>query len=149
MAQRPQKLEELLEDFSFITTRQERQAYLIELADQFNAVRVPEAIAVKPYDEANHIQECESDVYVWAQDNPDGTLTYYFDVLNPQGLSAMATSVILAKAANQAPLEQVANINADIVFDFFGKDISMGKGQGLMGIVNRIVYEAKRRLKSS
>lgn len=149
MTQRPQKLEELLEDFSFISTRPERQAYLIELADEFNAVRVPSAIAIKPYDEANHIQECESDVYVWAQDNPDGTLTYYFDVLNPQGLSAMAVSVILAKVANQTPLEQVANINSDIIFDFFGKDISMGKGQGLMGIVNRVVYEAQKRLKTS
>ncbi len=86
---------------------------------------------------------------VWAIEQEDGTLKYYFDVLNPQGLSAMAIGVILDEACSGAPLDQVASINSEIVFDFFGRDISMGKGQGLMGIVNMVAYEAKRRLAAS
>ncbi len=148
MAQTPKKLRDLQEDFSFITTRTERQEYLIELADTFRDVRVPEVIAQKPYDEAHRVPACESDAFVWAVDNTDGTLTYHFDVLNPQGLSAMAVAVILSQVANDAPLEEVASINPEIIFDFFGKDVSMGKGQGLMGIVNMVVYEAKKRLKA-
>lgn len=146
MAEYPQKLQESIEDFSFITTRAERQEYLIQLADQFSDVKVPEQIATRPYDESHRVPDCESDAFVWWDENEDGTLTYYFDVLNPQGLSAMAMSVILGDACNGAPLAQVATLESDIVFEFFGKNISMGKGQGLMGIVNMVAAAARQRL---
>jgi cysteine desulfuration protein SufE len=142
----PEKLLESLDDFSYITTRAERQEYLIQLADQFRDVRVPADIATQPYDEAHRVPACESDAFVWARERDDGTLDYYFDVLNPQGLSAMAMAVILGKAASGAPLAKVAALQPDIVFEFFGKDVSMGKGQGLMSIVNMVAYEARRRL---
>ena len=56
---------------------------------------VPASIASQPYDEAHRVIGCESEAFVWAIDRPDGTLDFYFDVLNPQGLSAMAMSAIL------------------------------------------------------
>lgn len=140
----PPKLQETLEDFSFITNRTDRSDYLIDLADRFE--RVPESVATKPYDEDHRVPGCESEAFVWALEQDDGTLTYHFDVLNPQGLSAMAMAVILGESCSGVPLEQVAAIQSDIVFDLFGKDISMGKGHGLMGIVNMVAYEAKKRL---
>lgn len=146
MTHYPEKLTELIEDFSTITDRNERAEYLIEIADRFPNTRVPSAIATKPYPEENHVTFCESDAYVWAIDNPDGTLKYYFDVLNPQGLSAMAISVILDETCSGQPLEQVASVQSDIIFNLFGREVSMGKGQGLMGIVNMVQYEAKKRL---
>ena len=79
---------------------------------------------------------------------PDGTLDFYFDVLNPQGLSAMAMSAILDQACSGAPLDQVAAIDGEVVFTFFGKDISMGKGRGLTELINAVVYQARRRLHS-
>lgn len=79
-------------------------------------------------------------------DNEDGTLQYHYDVLNPQGLSAMAMSVILGEACSGAPLEKVANIQEDIVFEFFGKNISMGKGRGLIGILNMMKAAARQKL---
>lgn len=142
----PQKLNEVLEDFTFITDRNERTDYLIEMADQFADVKVSPDVATPPYDDAHKVPACESEAYVWALENPDGTLTYRFDVLNPQGLSAMAMSVILEDACSGAPLDQVAEIPTDIVFKIFGKEISMGKGQGLMGIVAMVAYEAQKRL---
>jgi cysteine desulfuration protein SufE len=145
MADYPQKLQETIEDFSFITTRQERQQYLIQLADQFKDVKVADSIATQPYDEAHRVPACESDAFVWWEENSNGTLNYYFDVLNPQGLSAMAMAVILGEACNGAPLEQVAALNPEVVFDFFGKTISMGKGQGLMGIVNMVATAARQK----
>jgi cysteine desulfuration protein SufE len=142
----PEKLTEVLEDFSFITDRNERADYLIEIADRFPSVHVTPDIATRPYDEGHKVPACESEAYVWALDNPDGTLKYRFDVLNPQGLSAMAMSVILDECCSGAPLEQVADIPSDIVFQIFGREISMGKGQGLMGIVTMVAYEARKRL---
>jgi cysteine desulfuration protein SufE len=146
MTDYPIKLQETLADFEFITTRTERQQYLIQLADQFNTVKVPERIATQPYDEAHRVPACESDAFVWWEANADGTLHYHFDVLNPQGLSAMAMAVILGETCNGAPLEQVAALNPAIVFDFFGKTISMGKGQGLMGIVTMVATAARQRM---
>ena len=57
----PEKLQETLEDFSFITNRTERQDYLIQLADQFDSVKVPERIATQPYDESHRVPACESE----------------------------------------------------------------------------------------
>lgn len=146
MAEYPAKLQETIEDFSFVTTRQERQQYLIQLADEFKDVKVPSDIAEQPYDESHRVPACESDAFVWWDKNDDGTLQFYFDVLNPQGLSAMAMAVILGQSCSGAPLEQVAEINDDVVFEFFGKTISMGKGRGLMGIVNMVKAAAVQNL---
>ena len=146
MAEYPAKLQETIEDFSFVTTRQERQQYLIQLADEFKDVKVPSDIAEQPYDESHRVPACESDAFVWWEQNDDGTLQFYFDVLNPQGLSAMAMAVILGHSCSGAPLEQVAEINDEVVFEFFGKNISMGKGRGLMGIVNMVKAAAVQNL---
>ncbi|GIL08675.1 MAG: hypothetical protein BroJett033_1860 [Chloroflexota bacterium] len=142
----PPSLQALLDDFALMPDRGARAEYLIEIADRFDAVRVPPEVAQRPYDEARRVPACESDAYMWALDNPDGTLTYRFDVLNPQGLSAMAMAVVLDETCSGAPLEQVANVHADIVFALFGKEISMGKGQGLMGLVSMVQRAAKQRL---
>lgn len=146
MTNYPPKLAELVDEFATITDRNERVEALIEIADRFPDVRVPAEIASKPYAEENHVQYCESDAYVWAQDNPDGTVKFYFDVLNPQGLSAMAMAVVLDETLSGAPLEQVAKIDTDIVFKLFGREISMGKGQGLMGIIAMVRGAALDRL---
>jgi len=145
----PPKLAELIADFATITDRNERVEALIEIADRFDDVRVPASVAVKPYPEENHVTYCESDAYVWAQENPDGTLKYYFDVLNPQGLSAMAIAVVIDETLSGAPLEQVAKIDSEIVFKLFGKEISMGKGQGLMGIIAMVRGAAQKHLKTT
>ena len=144
MADIPEKLQQLLADFEWITDRTERSEYLIELADQFEPI--PERIAAKPYPAENHIDYCESDAYVWAEDQDDGTLKFHFAVENPQGLSAKAIAAILDQTLSGAPLEQVAAVSDDIVLKIFGQNISMGKGQGLMGIVARVRAEARRRL---
>lgn len=149
MADMPEKLTELVDDLASITDRTERAELLIEMADRFSEVRVPPALATKPYDERHKAPACESDAYVWAVDQPDGTLTYYFDVLNPQGLSAMAMSVILGETVSGQPLEQVVGVSDEVVFKIFGKELSMGKGAGLMGILKLVRAEARARLQQN
>lgn len=146
MAQYPEKLEELVDDLGSITDRRERAELLIEFADRFSEVRVPSQIAIKPYDEAHRAPACESEAYVWAVDQPDGTLKFYFDVLNPQGLSAMAMSVIINETLSGQPLSQIISVSDEVVWQLFGKELSMGKGAGLMGILALVRAEAKRRM---
>ena len=149
MADYPQPLRDVVEDMESITDRTERAEMLIETADRFDGVRVPPEIAVKPYPEDRRAPSCESEAFVWAVDQPDGTLKYYFDVLNPQGLSAMAMSVILGETLSGQPPEQIAKVPSDIIFRIFGKELSMGKGAGLMGILSLVQNEARKRLKSN
>lgn len=129
----PTRLQAILDDFAAITDRNERTELLIYYADQFQAV--PERIATRPYPEDHRVQYCESEAYVWAEPNPDGTLKFHFAVENPQGLSARAMAAILDQTLSGAPVEQVAAISTDIVYTLFGSEISMGKGQGLAGVV--------------
>jgi len=142
----PEALERLLEDFKF-ADRAERIDMLIEYADRFR--EVPEHIAKRPFSEENHVQKCESDAYVWAEDLPDGTLKYHFAVENPQGISAKAWAVIMDETLSGQPPELVAQTPCDIVFTVFGKEVSMGKGMGLMGVTDMITAMAKRKARES
>jgi len=139
----PAPLKAVLEDFAFVD-RGERAELLIESADRFTDV--PARIATRPFDQAHRVQRCESDAYVWWEDLADGTLKFHFAVENPQGLSAKAWAVIMDETCSGQPLEQVAAVPPDAVFEVFGKDVSMGKGQGLMGITDMVTSAARRKL---
>ena len=139
----PPKMAALAEDFEFVD-RSERAEMLIEFADRFTDV--PERIATRPFDEDHKVIRCESDAYVWWEDLPDGRLKYWFAVENPQGLSAKAWAVIMDETLSGEPLEVVAGTSPEAVFTFYGKDLSMGKGQGLMGMTDMVTLAAKRKL---
>lgn len=123
--------------------RSDRIETLISIAEKFKPA--PPDVAPKPYDEAHRVPACESEAFVWAVDRPDGTLDFYFAVENPQGVSAKAMSAILADTASGAPLEEVVNIGDDIVYSFFGDELSMGKSMGLTSLVGMVRGEARKR----
>ena len=139
----PAPLTELVADFEFVD-RALRAEMLIEYADRFRDV--PPAIATRPFSERNRAPRCELDAYVFPVERADGTLDFHFAVENPQGLSAKAWAVILAETCNGQPLEQVAVIPQNILFRIFGKDLSMGKGQGLIGMLDLVQHAARFRL---
>jgi cysteine desulfuration protein SufE len=139
----PAPLADLVADFEFVD-RAMRAEMLIEYADTFE--EVPAAVASRPFPERNRAPRCESEAYVFAIDNPDGTLKLWFAVENPQGLSAKAWAVILDNTLSGQPLELVARVPQDVIFRIFGRDLSMGKGQGLVGMLEVVQHEARRRL---
>ena len=136
----PQALADLADELSFLD-RSERVDYLIEYADQFK--NVPERIATRPYPEDRRVKRCESQAYVWAENQDGGTQRYYFAVENPQGISAKSFCAILDETLAGASLEQVQRIPGDVVFDIYGKEISMGKGEGLLGILTSVQMFAR------
>lgn len=142
----PPRLADMAEMFVGMD-RQERIQTLIDMGDKFKVV--PTEIAEKPYPESSRAPHCESDAFVFSAPQPDGTLKFYFDVLNPQGISAKATAVILDKTLSGAPLDQVARVPADIMYDIFGRELSMGKNMGLTGMVNMCKAAAIRRMKEN
>ena len=141
----PARLRELLLDFEPLP-RTERMEMLIDWADQF--VEVDPAVATRPFPELNRAPRCESDAYVFATDRADGTVDFHFAVENPQGLSAKAWGAILADTASGVPLEEVAAIDPEAIYQIFGRDLSMGKGQGLIAMLELVQFETRKRLKA-
>ncbi len=137
MSQIPPSIQMILDDIAMIGETG-RAEYLIDFSDRF--VEVPKHIATRPFPEENHIQECESDAYVFSEPREDGTLTFHFAVENPQGVSARAFSAILKEAIDGQPDAVIQAIPDKVVTDLFGSGISMGKGMGLQGILRRVKY---------
>ena len=144
MADYPPRVAELLDDISYVEDRNDRLMMLIDFADRFQ--EVPSTIAERPFPEAHRVQRCESEAYVWTEEKPDGTLKLHFAVENPQGISAKAMAVILDETLSGETAEEINKIDTDLVLRIFGKDLSMGKGQGLMGMVELTKVLAKRSL---
>ena len=140
----PEKLQETLETLDLVPDRAERIQLLIDIADRFE--EVPPRIARRPFAPENLVPACESQAYVWAADRPDGSLDFHFAVENPQGISAKSLAVILDEGLSGAPLAQVAAVPQDLVYRVFGRELSMGKSMGLMGMVSMVAALARQRL---
>ena len=132
----PPSLQKVLDTFALFPDPADRTGLLLSYADRFTPV--PREVAARPYDRAHQVPECESEAYVWAVKNPDGTLKLHFAVESPSGVSAKALATILDKGLSGLPPDQVAEVTPDIVEQVFRQNISMGKGMGLMSMVNAV-----------
>jgi cysteine desulfuration protein SufE len=136
------KLNTLLEAFDEFPDPADRTDMLLGYADQFK--EVPPDVARRPFPESHHVPQCESDAYAWAVPQNDGTLKLHFAVENPSGVSAKALATILDKTLSGLPPSEIATVNTDIVERIFRRNISMGKGMGLMSMVDAVRALAKR-----
>ena len=140
----PPKLAEIVDTLSLVPDRLERIDMLISIADRF--VEVPETIARRPFAESHKVPACESEAYVWARRQDDDTLKFYFAIENPQGISAKAMAVILDDSLSGQPLDDVGGVSSEVIYEIFGKELSMGKSMGLMSMVTMVTASAKKRL---
>ena len=63
---------------------------------------------------------------------------------NPAGISAKALAAILDRSLSGLPATDIAAIDPDIVERIFRQNISMGKGLGLMSMVQAVRALAKQ-----
>ena len=137
----PEKLQKVIDMFQMFDPA-DRTDMLLSYADQFT--EVPSSIARRPFAKDHQVPQCESDAYVWALKQPDGTLNLYFAVENPSGISAKALAAILDRTLSGLPASEIATVNCDIVEKIFRQNISMGKGMGLMAMVNAVQALARK-----
>jgi cysteine desulfuration protein SufE len=142
----PDRLEGLVSTLESLD-RADRIQMLIEMAGQFKPV--PPRIAERPFALDHRVPGCESEAYVWSEPGQHDSLTFYFAVENPQGISAMALAAVLGSTLSGATLEQIAQVPADIIYRIFGRELSMGKSLGLMGMVNMVRVAALKQIQSS
>ncbi len=132
----PARLQTLLETFDVFPDAVDRTGMLLSYADQFR--EVPEDVAVRPFAASHQVPQCESDAYVWAVRQPDGGLKLWFAVENPSGVSAKALAAILDRTLSGLQPEEIARVDSSIVERIFRQNISMGKGLGLMSMVEAV-----------
>lgn len=142
----PDRLKQLLASLEALD-RSDRIQMLIEIAGHFKPV--PSQIAQRPFPADRRVPGCESEAYVWSEPEPKGNLDFFFAVENPQGISAMALAAILGSTLSGAPLDEVAAVPADVIYTIFGRELSMGKSLGLMGMVNMVCTAARREMRGA
>jgi len=114
---------------------------LLSYADRFR--EVPPKIATRPFPKEQRVPACESEAYVWAVPQSNGTLALYFAVENPAGVSAKALAAILEQTLSGLPPEEIERVPPDLIYDLFRQNISMGKGMGLMAMVQAVCALAR------
>ena len=136
----PDKLQAVVDMFSMFDPA-DRTGMLLGYADQFR--EVPPEVATRPFGKSHQIPQCESDAYAWGFRQPDGTLKLWFAVENPSGISAKALAAILDRTLSGLTPDEIARVDPEIVEKLFRQNISMGKGMGLMSMVQAVQALAK------
>ena len=139
------KLQALLDMFAEYPDTAERTELLLDYAGKYK--EVPASVASRPFDKSALVPHCESEAYVWAVPNADGTMKLHFAVENPSGISAKALAAILDRTLSGLPAEEIGTVDPEIVEKIFRQNISMGKGMGLMSMVQRVQALARHASK--
>ncbi len=138
----PPRLRQALETFALFPDPADRATLLLSYADRFR--EVPASVASRPFPRSHQVPHCESEAYVWAVPQPDGTLKLYFAVENPAGVSAKALAAILDETLSGEPPEAIEAVPPEIVEQIFRQNLSMGKGLGLLSMVQAVRALARR-----
>lgn len=136
----PKPLQAQLDDLAMFPDRAERIEALIDIGRGYVHPSAEEV----PRTDAARVPGCESEVYVKAIAKEDGTLDFRYAVDNPQGISAMALAQILHEGLRGVPRKEIAEVPEEFVYEVFGRELSMGKSMGLMGMIRMVKAEASR-----
>jgi len=142
MSAYPGRLGEAMDILSMATDPADRVDLLLGFADRFR--EVPPEVATRPFPKINRVPSCESEAYAWGVLLDDGTLALHFAVENPSGVSAKALASILDRGLSGLAPDEIAKVSPDIVYEIFRRDISMGKGLGLMSMVSAVQVIARQ-----
>ncbi|MFW5697809.1 MAG: SufE family protein [Fimbriimonadaceae bacterium] len=138
----PPRLQQFVEDLRMFPDRNDRIQALISVGERFEPV--DESVAAKPFGEDHRVPGCESEAFVWATKNQEGKVDLHYAVENPQGISAMAMAVILKENLSGESPEEIQKVPEDLIYEIFGKELSMGKSMGLQGMITLTKAEAKK-----
>jgi sulfur transfer protein SufE len=134
----PAGIASILEDLAFFEG-QDRIDALISLSDGYT----PADEFAKNLTEDHKVPGCESDAFLWVTGTELEAHLHFF-VGNPQGISAMALASVLSSGLNGRPVSEFLAVDDDIVFDLFGRGLSMGKSLGLINTVRLMKHFAAK-----
>ncbi len=141
-AELPPKLQDVMDSLSLLTDRSERIEALVSIAERFRPA--PPGISNAADREAHRVPACESEAFVWATPLDRSRVDLHYAADNPQGVSAMALCSILDDALSGEMPDEIAKVPDDLIYEIFGRELSMGKSMGLMGVIQMTKTMAKR-----
>lgn len=139
----PANLQEQLEMLDMFPDRADRIQTLIAISDQYRPI--PESEISKPYPEDRRVPGCETEVFIFdaPAEHPWPCLVA---VQNPQSISAMALAVMLSKGMKGASVSELQAMNGELVYQIFGKELSMGKSMGLTNTLEMMKRAAIKKI---
>jgi len=132
----PAKIQEFLDDLAMFPDRAERIDALISIGHRY---KKPDGV---PRTAETRVPGCESEVYVASVPEGEGR-KFLIAVDNPQGISAMAMAVVLDEGLSGEPPSEVGKVSEELVYEVFGRELSMGKSLGLTNLVRMVVSLGK------
>lgn len=127
MTKLPDKLQEIVEDFS-VLEGQEKLEYLLELAEQLPPL--PEWLVARR-DEMDVVHECMTSVFLHVEKDDDGRLTFYIDV-PPESPTVRGYGTILMEGLNGSTEEEVMAVPTEFYLQMGLQQVL--SGQRLTGI---------------
>ena len=126
MSQLPQRMQEIVEDFSFCEG-QEKLEYLLELSDSLTPL--PDWLHGKR-DSMDEVHECMTPVFIYAE-RENGKLHYHFDI-PPESPTVRGFAATLQQGLDGATAEQIQAIPNEFYLEMGLQEVL--SGQRLNGI---------------
>jgi cysteine desulfuration protein SufE len=142
MSNLPAKLQEIVDDFASMT-REEKVETLIAYSDSLPPL--PERLR-DARDKMDPVPECMTPVFLHGEKEPDGGVTFYFDI-PPQSPTVRGLASILASGLNGADPEQILSVPADFFLPMnLQEAISQQRINGFIGVLAHMKQTAVRLL---
>lgn len=127
MSDIPNKLQAIIDDFALLEG-QEKLEYLLELAERLPAL--PERL-LSDRDNMEQVHECMTTVFVAAEKDAGGRLTFYLDV-PPESPTVRGYATILTEGLNGSTLDEVQAVPTEFYLQMGLQEVL--SGQRLTGI---------------
>lgn len=135
------EIEEIIKDFEFLETWEDRYQLIIDMGKSLP--KMEKKLMV----DSNKLRGCQSTVYFVTNDNDDNTMSFQAnsDAFIVQGLIALILKIFNNKTPHQiisTELTFLKKIGLD-------KHLSPTRKNGLSAMINKIKYEANRKLEQN
>lgn len=138
----PPKLQEIVDDFAGMT-RQDKIETLVAYSESLPAL--PERLR-EERDKMDPVPECMTPVFLYGEKEPDGAITYYFDIPR-ESPTVRGLASILASGLNGSQPEEILSVPADFFMPMnLQEAISQQRINGFTGVLAHMKQAAVRSL---
>ena len=144
MSNLPPKLQEIVDDFAGMT-REEKVETLVAYSESLPPLpdRLKEA-----RDKMDPVPECMTPVFLHGEKQPDGGITFYFDI-PPQSPTVRGLASILANGLNGAKPEEILSVPGDFFLPMkLQEAISQQRINGFIGVLAHMKQAAVRLMQN-
>ena len=144
MSNIPPKLQEIVDDFASMT-REEKIETLVAYSESLPTI--PDRLK-NQRDQMDDVPECMTPVCLLGEKQPDGGITFYFDV-PPQSPTVRGLASILASGLNGLQPEEILSVPGDFFLPMnLQEAISQQRINGFIGVLAHMKQKAVKFLEN-